>query len=248
MNRDRAPLRKPSEQAERAAEQGLDEVLVLDYLRAHPELLSRHVELLAPFLKPERACGDRVVDLQRFMVERLSKRARELETERDRMVALARHNLRSQARVHRAVLALMEAPSFAHLIQAATIDLPVLLGVDVAGLCIEAESTPPPRCPSPGVRLLGPGGVDRVLEPGHDMLLRPRARGEPAIFGSAASLVRSEALLRLKISPAAPAGLLALGSRKENRFHPGQGTELLGFLARALERSIRAWLDLPLTA
>jgi len=87
-----------------------------------------------------------------------------------------------------------------------------------------------------------------VLEPGRDMLLRPRVRGARTIFGSAASLVRSDALLRLKISPAAPAGLLALGSRKENRFHPGQGTELLGFLARALERSIRAWLDLPLTA
>lgn len=241
-------MRKPSEQAEQTAEQGLDEVLVLDYLRAHPELLGRHAELLAPLLKPERASGDRVVDLQRFMVERLRKRASEIETERDQMVALARINLRSQARVHRAVLALMGARSFEHLIQAATVDMPIFLGLDAASLCIEAESSPPPRCPAAGVRVLGEGGVDRLLGPGRDMLLRPRVRAERAIFGSAANLVRSDALLRLKISPASPAGLLALGSRKENRFHPGQGTELLGFLARALELTIRAWLDLPLTA
>lgn len=247
MNRDRAPLQKPSEQAERTSEQGLDEGQVLGYLRAHPELLARHVELLAPLLKPERASGDRVVDLQRFMVERLSKRTRELEAARDQMVALARLNLRGQTRVHRAVLALIGARSFEHLIQAATIDLPVFLGLDVACLCIEAEGTPPPRCPAPGVRVLEPGGVERVLGPARDMLLRPRVRGERAIFGSAASLVRSDALLRLKISPASPVGLLALGSRKESRFNPGQGTELLGFLARALELSIRAWLDLPVT-
>jgi uncharacterized protein YigA (DUF484 family) len=28
-------------------------------------------------------------------------------------------------------------------------------------------------------------------------------------------------------------------------FHSGQGTELVCFLARVIERSIRAWLDLP---
>ena len=78
------------------------------------------------------------------------------------------------------------------------------------------------------------------------MLLRQNARGERAIFGAGATLVHSDALLRLKISPATPVGLLALGSRKEGRFHAGQGTELLGFLARAVEFSIRAWLDLPL--
>jgi hypothetical protein len=34
-------------------------------------------------------------------------------------------------------------------------------------------------------------------------------------------------------------------SRRAKQFHDGQRTELLTFLARALERSIRAWLNLP---
>jgi uncharacterized protein YigA (DUF484 family) len=33
--------------------------------------------------------------------------------------------------------------------------------------------------------------------------------------------------------------------RRPGKFHGGQGTELLGFLARALGITIAAWLDLP---
>ena len=54
-----------------------------------------------------------------------------------------------------------------------------------------------------------------------------------------------QALLRLRPSARAPTGLLALGSRVEGRFDPGQGTELLSFLARILELCIRTWLELP---
>lgn len=237
---------KPSEQAKPAPAGPEEEAQVLSFLRAHPEFLAAHAELLAPLLGVERESGDRVVDLQRFMVGRLRARTQELEAERDQMVALARLNLKSQTRVHRAVLALMGAPSFEHLIQAVTIDLPVFLGIDAASLCIEATATPPPRCETAGVRLLDPGAVDRVIGPARDMLLEAARPADRAIFGSAAQLVRSTALLRLKISPSSPIGLLALGSRKESRFHPGQGTELLSFLAHAIELNIRAWLDLPL--
>ena len=237
---------KPSEQAPSEFEPGLDDAQVLAYLRAHPGFLARHAEPLAPLLSLERESGDCIVDLQRFMAERLRRRTRELEEECQQLLALARLNLKSQARIHRAVLALMGATSFEQLIQVTTIDLPVFLALDVTAICIETTASPPPRCETPGVRLIDSGAVDRLLGPARDMLLRPHARGERAIFGAGATLVRSEALLRLKISPATPVGLLALGARKDGRFHPGQGTELLGFLARAVEFSIRAWLDLPL--
>ena len=38
--------------------------------------------------------------------------------------------------------------------------------------------------------------------------------------------------------------LLALGSREEGFFSAGQGTELLGFVARVLENCFRGWLNL----
>ncbi len=96
-----------------------------------------------------------------------------------------------------------------------------------------------------GIRLLEPGDVDRLMGEGRDVVLNPEARALRAVYGSARGLVNSEALLRLHASPEAPTGLLALGSRYEGRFDPGQGTELLGFLGRVLELSIRTWLGLP---
>ena len=63
--------------------------------------------------------------------------------------------------------------------------------------------------------------------------------GTVKIVGSAiASFLSSPA-------PQAPAGLLAIGSRRAGKFHPGQGTELLGFLAKSLSVVIAGWLDLP---
>jgi len=87
--------------------------------------------------------------------------------------------------------------------------------------------------------------VNGVLGPGRDALLRDDVEGDAAIFGSAAGLVRSDALLRLSIGPQTPLGLLAFGTRHPGYFNPGQGTELLAFLARIFEHSVRAWLELP---
>ena len=42
-----------------------------------------------------------------------------------------------------------------------------------------------------------------------------------------------------------PPALLAMGARDERRFHPGQGTELLGFLARVVSGCIKGWLERP---
>jgi uncharacterized protein YigA (DUF484 family) len=87
--------------------------------------------------------------------------------------------------------------------------------------------------------------VDAVIGPGRTIALRSDIEGDPAIFGAAAGLVRSEALIRLTISRGTPPALLALGSRDAEQFHSGQGTELMSFMAQALEKCVRAWLNLP---
>jgi uncharacterized protein YigA (DUF484 family) len=76
-------------------------------------------------------------------------------------------------------------------------------------------------------------------------MLRADAAPEESVFGGAASLVRSDAMVRLSIGSTAPAGLLAFGTRHPGFFNGNQGTELLTFLARVLEHCIRGWLDLP---
>ena len=217
---------------------------VASYLRRHPDFLFRHPEVLEGLKPPIRANGDGVVDLQQFMVERLRGEIQRLRSDQDDLVTTSRDNLSTQARVHAAVLALLAAPSFEHLIEVVTTDFAVLLDVDVATLCIEGDDGPLLRLGMGGVHLLEPGTVDRVLGTGREVLLRADCEPEAEIFGGASTLVRSDALVRFKVASAAPAGLIAFGTRHPGYFHGGQGTELLTFLARVLEHCICGWLDL----
>ncbi|WP_425450353.1 DUF484 family protein [Virgifigura deserti] len=218
---------------------------VIDYLRHHPDFLQRHPELLDGQLPPGRCDGDRLIDLQQFMVMRLRHDLARLRADQDDLLANSRDNLSTQDRVHRAALALLSARSFEHLIETVTTDLAILLDVDVVTLGIEATEQSPHRARIDGVQILEPGTVDSIIGPDRAVLLRDDVRGDELIFAGAAGLVRSDALLRLSVSQRTPTGVLAFGTRHPGYFNPGQGTELLGFLARVLEHCIRTWLDLP---
>jgi uncharacterized protein YigA (DUF484 family) len=241
---DSKELLQPDGSAPRVTTPRVTAAQVVDYLRRHPAFLMRHPELLDAQVAPGRDRGERVLDLQQFMVERLRREIGRLRTDQDELLANSRDNLSTQARIHKAVLALLAADSFERLIETVTTDLALLLDVDVVMLCIERSAGRIDHAAIDGIQMLAPGAVDRLLGKGQDVLLRDDVRGDEEAFGAAAGLVRSDALLRLRVSRATPAGLIAFGTRHPGYFNPGQGTELLGFLARVLEFNIRAWLDL----
>jgi len=221
----------------------LTEQQVVDYLRGHREFLDRHPELIADLIPARHPNGRAVVDLQQYLIEKLRRDLVEARQKHDVAVVAARGNLHSQQRIHAAVLDLMNAPSFEHFVEAITTDLALTLDVDVVTLCVESARPNQPRTKS-GVRFLAVGAVDALMGPGKEILLRPAVAAERAIYGGGATLVKSDALLRLSISEEAPVGVVAIGSREPGHFRAGQGTELLVFLARTIESTARAWLDL----
>ena len=219
---------------------------VVAYLRRHPDFLDRHPEALRLLRAPSRELGEEVHDFQHFLIERLRSDMARVSVEHRTLIAASRGNLATQRRVHKAVLAILAASSFEQLLQTVTTDLAVLLDVDVVTIGVESTAASPgARLSVQGIRLLKAGMVDAVLGPERGLLLRADAPGETALFGSAAGLVRSQALLRLSFGRGAPAGLLCIGVRKPGRFHPGLGTELLNFLARSLGITIAQWLKPP---
>jgi uncharacterized protein YigA (DUF484 family) len=226
-----------------AAEPGLTSAQVIAFLRQNPGFLADHEELLPLLTPPAYRRGDNVVDMQRFLLERLREELGRVKGQQRLLISTSRSNLMSQNRIHAAVLALIGASSFEHLIQTVTSDLAVMLDIDVVTLCVEAGDQPRERHPNlVGLQLLEPGVVNQILGPKRDALLADHTSGDAEIFGAAAGLVRSQALLRLSVGGRAPEGLVALGSRRPAKFKPGQGTELLCFLARALEIVIAEWL------
>jgi len=222
---------------------------VAGYLRRHPEFLTEHPDLLDVLMVPARSdiadAGSGVVDLQQAMVVRWRAEAERLRDLCEELIANGRINGAVQSRIHDAVLALLAARSFEHLMERVGTDLPLLLDLDAVYLCVEQSEKHFPPVVLHGVRSLAPGTVENLMGPARKVCLRGNQAGGAVIFGPAAGVVTSYALLRLAISKTTPPAILALGARDPEHFDEGQATELLQFLARSLEHIIRAWLELP---
>jgi uncharacterized protein YigA (DUF484 family) len=220
------------------------ESAIVAYLVEHPDFVQRHPALLQTLTPPSVDRGKGVVDFQRFMVARLQGDIDQLNIENTALIHTARANAHSQSRIHAAALALIEARSLGQLLEILTGDLMDILDVDVIAMVVESNGVDLPHVAASGIRIVGQGAVDEWLGR-RDVLLQGGVAGDPAIYGPGAGLIQSEALLRLTISSRTPAGLVAFGSRDPDLFHDGQGTELIAFLGNVIERSLRAWLDLP---
>ena len=233
----------PSEIVRQVARQTIEARDVLAYLRRHPDFLDEHPEALRLLRPAGREIGDGVVDFQHFLYERQRREINRINLEYRNLIAVSRGNLASQTRVHKAALAVLAAPSFGQLLQTVTVDLAVLLDVDVVTIAVENIAGVAPRLNTHGVQLLEAGTVDEQLGPDKAVVYEADVAGDPELFGGAAGLVRSQALLRLRFGRETPSGLLCIGTRKPGRFHPGLGTELLGFLGRVVGISIGLWLN-----
>jgi len=239
----KAPRTKTSEPTE------LTDAQVVRFLRENPDFLERYPQLLSVIRAPERQfedadeAGGEVVDLQGAMLSRMRSELAQREEQSSELIDASRANLQSQNRVHAAVIAILSARSLDHMIEILTIDLAGLLNVDAVALCLEGGMVTPTS--AQGLRVVPVGTIDKILDVSRTVSLRENVEGDRRIYGEAAGLVRSEAMLRLSVREDAPCALLAMGSREPDRFHTGQGSELLTFLARILEHSIRTWLDLP---
>jgi uncharacterized protein YigA (DUF484 family) len=158
------------------------------------------------------------------------------------LIATSRANLATQGRIHAAVLATLGAKSLPHCIDTILVDLPMHLEVDAIGLGFESLEAPPAGDGASALKILPRGTVDRVMGERRDILLLSDEPGDSAIFAGASTLVRSQALMRLRLKRDMPPGILAFGSRQTGKFHQGQGTELLSFLGRTVECALHGWL------
>lgn len=214
-------------------------------MRRHPDFLQRHPELMDVLDVPASYQGNGVVDLRHELLKRLRAEVSDLTSSRDSLLATGRSNLMTQNRVHQAVLAMLEAHSFERFIETITTDMAIILDIDMVTVCVEISAEALAAKSIDGISPLEPGQIEQIFGPSGHVCLRSDIAGDPVIFGEGAGLIRSDALIRLNISPEAPQAVLALGSRDPDHYHSSQGTELMSFLARVLECGCRKWLGMP---
>jgi hypothetical protein len=226
---ERAEARNPREAAAEA---------VKTYIRLNRETLSADGELLA-LLLPERFAAREIRDLQQHIIEKLRDENASLRAERDGLRGAREQVVKLGEAVRLLVLDLLDARSFDEAI-ATAVQAAARLGADRVALCVEGEGAAPKNCE--GVRMIAPGTSAALL--GESVTGAVLARGGAMFLGAAGRDCRSVAVFRLRAGREAPALLYVLGARQPGRFEDGEGADL-AFFACALERSFRAWLDLP---
>jgi hypothetical protein len=143
--------------------------------------------------------------------------------------------------VRKFVLDLIDARSFSEAIHIVIAAAPAF-GADRAAICVEGERDEV-KSGNDGVRLIPNGTTEAVL--GRDGTGAILSAGGELLLGQGGAAYKSVAVFRVKIGRDAPAALFVLGAQREAAFEDEGIATDLRFAARALERAIRAWLDLP---
>lgn len=235
-----------------AAISGISPAQVREFLKANPEFLEKNSDLLLSVTPPERNLGDGVIDFQNYMVKHLQTGNKSLETKYENLVDFCRDNMSVQAQVHHAALRLIRARTLEQLLEVLTLDLVGLFDVDVVRLAMESETAHAydgyHGDHASGIVFIPPYTVDAALGKNKPVLLVGDVHAKPPagyehIFADCTSLIQSCALLRLEMELVDKHVLLAFGVRYKDRFHPGQGIELLNFLAQIVAHRMDIYLD-----
>ena len=168
---------------------------------------------------PARVHGERLADHMAAMVRAERAHAAAMAERADDVLAAGRAAAGLAGRVQEAVLALLRSADPVDCISG---EMPGILAVDAAHLCIEALR--------PGARPLPEGTVSRLLG-GRQVLFRDGATDERLLHAEAAGLAGHDALVL--IPGEGPPALIALSAREKRMLDPVQGAGALAFLGRA---------------
>ena len=187
------------------------------FLRANPAWLAEHPNLYSVLTPPSRVHGEGLADHMAAMLQAQRERA-------DGLLAAGRSAAGVAARVQEAVLALLRSRDPADCVSG---EIPAVLGLDAAHLCVEADL--------PGVRALPCGTVGRLLN-GHHVVFRAAPPDARLLHAEAAGLAMHDALVW--VPGEGPPALLALLARRPDVLDPAQGKGPLAFLGRAVAAAL----------
>ena len=208
------------------------------WLRRHPEFLKENPEVLTFLTPPEFKRGERILDMQHFMLERMRDDLTNLRRHEKQLLSAVEGNAAGQSKVHQAVIAVVGAEDIQALNAVIRTKLPAMLDIEAVAMCIEDTGA----LALAGATAIGDGGIANLMGPKRRVLLQGRTSGETFVFGDAAERVKSVAYLRLRAGKNAPDMLLALGSGREDGFDKDQATDLISFLADVLEARLKQCL------
>lgn len=215
----------------------LDEQAVADYLRQHTNFFENKSALLTDLRIPHDAGG--AVSLVERQIATLRDNNQRQQKQLDSLIEIARENDRLNERLHRLMLGVMACSDLAELLDLVARGLRDDFAADLVSIRI--LSTPQQQDISARAEFVEDQEAFRelfgtVLTSGKPYCGRLKIAQLVALFGEHADEVGSSALLPLGKRGAA--GLLAICSYNESRFHTGADTAFLTRMGEVISSAL----------
>ncbi len=220
-------------QVEKQSAANLDAKQVADFLREHPDFFNEELELLADLHIPHPVGG--AVSLLERQVETLRDQNHDLKRKLMELVQVARDNDRLNERMHQLILDLITTQDMEQIIDTLNrhlqgefkADTVTVLLHDIAEDKARESGVKPIERDDPALQ-----HFETFYKTGHPLCGRLKLVQLEFLFGDQAPAVGSAALIPIGLD--AEQGMIAIGSREANRFHPGMGTLFLTHLGELL--------------
>lgn len=214
----------------------LNDTLVLEYLREHSDLLLRFPDLLLDLEVPHR-CG-KAVSLVEYQLSVIKDHNRSLKRRLRELIDNARSNQDLVQRLLQLSVSLYECDQVGDVISKVYQALGDDFDVDVA--TVRLFGTPPDE-PVVAAEFIAKdeqvrGLFSHVLKAGRPVCGRLQSAQLEFLFGERREEIGSSALLPL--GSQGNLGMLAMGSKDPQRFHPAQSTDFLRHVAELLTSAI----------
>ena len=211
----------------------LEEKTVADYLRNNPDFFQNNPSLLTSLEIPH-SCGP-AISLVEHQTKVLRDQNAQLKRKLMDLVHVARDNNRLNERMHQLTLGLINSKSLEGLLDTLRDNLVGEFNADTVTLRLTGISDTLAReC---GVEIYKTDDAELAhfetfLKSGRPQCGRFKQEQLKYLFGDQAEAIESVALIPLGRN--STQGLLAIGSREPNRFHPGMGTLFLTHLGELM--------------
>lgn len=213
---------------------------VKKFLRDNPKFLLENPKLVLDLSLPKRSLGHNVVDLQEAMIRYLRYEIKQVEELQSNLIETTRQNIVNQQKVYDCVHSLLHSRSLENVVDTISTDFAVYLGLTSVVLCMESDEDNLHMLRHVGI--LSRGMVESILGE-KDVIFRDNIFGESEIFGRVAALIRSDAMIRIRVKGREAPVMLAFGSDVEDCFDSEQSPVLVKFLGGCIEQMLQIWVD-----
>jgi uncharacterized protein YigA (DUF484 family) len=217
--------------SEQSTDQDFESVIA-EYLQQHPDFFVRNQELLTSLRLPHHS-GAGTISLVERQTRQLRSKADEYRNQLEQLISVARENDTLTRRLHEITLTLIESSDMDTLLDTLLDDLREQFSADAVELKLFSHSSLE-QAVNEGQP--GPMLFDDFMQRGKPKCGALNGEQLQYLFGNLAADTGSVALIPLTHNHIE--GILAIGSRDAQRFHPGKDTEFLKRLGDLISHAL----------